>query len=348
MEAECAPHYAELMGRPSLAPGEYFRLLLVGYFEGIDSEPGIAWRLADSLTLREFLGYGVTDLTPDHSTISRNRRRIPTESHARVFSWVLEVMTNGGLVKGKKVGVDATTLEANAALRSIVRRDTGDSYHDFLEQLARKSGIETPTRQDLAKLDKGRKKKGSNDEWKHPHDPDARITKMGAVLEQGHERSIRTYISEPARGRRKWRPKQELQKLTYANRRRTRGSHGQSLMRQRGEKIVRGFAHCYETGALRRLHVRGRDNVLQRALVNVAAHNLGILMREKLGHGTPRALQGLLRHFWRLLVTLRSLCDSFFVTSAPVRHISRPRPRSCPKLQKSRPLSRRTTYTTGC
>src|SRR5262249_55875529 len=169
---------SETMGRPSLAPGVYFRMLLIGYFEGIDSERGIAWRCADSLSLKNFLGYGLTDATPDHSTISRTRRLIDIETHGRIFTWMLEVLASHGLIDGKTIGVDATTLEANAAMRSIVRRDTGESYSEFLTRLAQASGIETPTKEDLAKLDRKRPNKGSNEDWEHPDDPDAKITKM--------------------------------------------------------------------------------------------------------------------------------------------------------------------------
>jgi transposase len=140
---------------------------LIGYFEGIDSERGIAWRVADSLTLREFLGYEPTDTPPDHSAISRNRRLIDLATHQEVFGWVLGVLAQEELLRGKTLRIDATTLEANAALRSIVRRDTGESYQEFLVGLA--SGIETPTREDLARLDRKRSKKGSNQEWKNPH-----------------------------------------------------------------------------------------------------------------------------------------------------------------------------------
>ena len=166
------------MGRPSLIPGIYFRLLMIGYFEGLDSERGIAWRTADSLALRTFLGLEITDTPPEHSTISRTRRLIDVETHQAVFTWVLQRIADAGLLKGKTIGIDATTLEANAALRSIVRRDTGDSYQEFLTKLAKESGIQTPTREDLARLDRKRAKKGSNEDWTHPYDPDARITKM--------------------------------------------------------------------------------------------------------------------------------------------------------------------------
>lgn len=389
VESECSKFYAERMGRPSLAPAVYFRLLLIGYFEGIDSERGIAWRVADSLTLREFLGYGLCDAPPDHSTISRNRRLIDLESHQEVFTWVLRVLAKYGLLKGKTLGVDSTTLEANAALRSIVRRDNGESYEEFLERLAKASGIETPTRQDRAKIDKNRPGKGSNDDWQHPHDPDATITKMkdgrthlahkaehavdmetgavvgvrvdsaiagdtqtvgdlleevvdnlgdvtddpqtakqlsealtaelvadkgyhsSAVLRNFRERGIRTYISEPKRGRRKWKGKSAERDATYANRRRISRAKGQGFQRRRGELLERGFAHCYETGAMRRTHLRHHPNILKRVLIHVAAFNLSLVMRQATGVGKPRALQGRLAAalgaFRRLLATWRAL-----------------------------------------
>jgi transposase len=131
-EAECATLYAATMGRPGLPPGVYFRRLLIGYVEGIDSERGIAWRAADSFALRDFLGVGLDSAPPDHSTISRTRRLIDLETHRAVFTWVLQCLSTAGLVKGKTIGIDATTLKANAALRSIVRRDSGESYEEFL------------------------------------------------------------------------------------------------------------------------------------------------------------------------------------------------------------------------
>ena len=381
VEKLCAQFYAEKVGRPSLPPAVYFRLLLIGYFEGVDSERGIAWRVADSLTLREFLGYSLRESPPDHSTISRNRRLIDLESHQEVFAWVLRVVAKAGLLKGKTLGVDATTLEANAALRSIVRRDTGESYAEFLERLAKASGIETPTREDLARIDRNRPGKGSNGDWVHPHDPDARITKMkdgrthlahkaehvvdmdtGTVLAvrvvsatvgdtqtirqtfeeavdnlnvvQGDEEAaarlsatvtaevtadkgyhsndvlltfdemgVRTYISEPRRGRRKWCGKEAEKQATYGNRRRIRAPRGQSLRRLRGELLERSFAHCLETGAMRRTHLRGHDNIQKRAVVHVAGFNLGLMMYSLVGVGTPRGLQG------RLAALRMALCD---------------------------------------
>src|SRR5580704_11839561 len=151
---------------------------MVRYFEGIDSERGIGWRASDSLSIRSSVRIALDESVADHSTISRTRRLMDVETHQAVFQWVLQVLAEKKLLKGTTIGVDATTLEANAALRSIVRRDTGERYEEFLMRLAKESGIETPTREQLAKLDRRRPKKGSNHDWTHPHDPDARITKM--------------------------------------------------------------------------------------------------------------------------------------------------------------------------
>jgi transposase len=368
VEGRCRRFYAERRGRPSLAPGMYFRLLLIGYFEGIDSERGIAWRANDSLALRRFLRVGLDENPPDHSTLSRTRRLIDLETHREVFTWVLEVLAAKGLLKGQTLGIDATTLEANAALRTIVRRDTGEGYPEFLQRLAQESGIQTPTREQLARLDRKRAHKGSNKEWKHPYDPDARIAKMkdgrthlahkvehavdfssGAVvgvtlqpadagdaatgratvgeageqiatvageekgagvdpegpkevvLDKGYHSNevlkeladwkVRSYCSEPDRGRRRWEGKKAEQAAVYANRRRVQGERGKRLLRQRGEKVERSFAHCYETGGMRRVHLRHHPNILKRLLVHVAAFNLGLIMRQLLGRGTPRGLQ---------------------------------------------------------
>jgi transposase len=361
VEALCARFYAD-EGRPGLPPGRYFRLLLIGYFEGLDAERAIAWRAADSFALREFLGLVLPDAPPDHSTISRTRRLIDLETHEAVFTWMLQRLADAGLVKGKTVGIDATTLEANAALRSIVRRDTGESYEDFLTKLAQASGIETPTRADLARIDRKRKKKGSNDDWTHPHDPDAKITKMkdgrthlahkaehtvdletGAIVsvtvqdaddgdtqtsietlfqaaeqirlvrpdaiglqevvgDKGYHSNqtlvnleavgVRSYISEPDRGRRNWKKKAKARAAVYRNRRRIRGARGLRLLRLRGERLERPFAHLYETGGMRRVHLRGHTNILKRLLIHTGAFNLSLLMRQLIGVGTPRGLQG--------------------------------------------------------
>ena len=371
VEERCGKFYEEKIGRPSLAPGKYFRLLLIGYFEGIDSERGIAWRCSDSLSLRSFVGYRLDELSTEHSTISRTRRLIDLETHQQVFQWVLKVLADYDLISGKTVGIDATTLEANAAMRSIVRKDTQQNYQDFLTDLAKASGIQTPTREDLARIDRKRKNKASNDDWENPNDPDAKITKMkdgsthlahkaehavdmqtGAVLavtiqpadegdtttwratveetyqnlnavaddqrvadrldpepvkevvaDKGYhsnqtmtdlaELEIRSYISEPDRGRRDWEDKDTERDAVYANRRRTRGRRGKRLKRQRGEMIERSFAHNYETGDMRRTHLRHRNNIAKRLLIHVGGFNLSLVMRQLIGKGTPRGLQGL-------------------------------------------------------
>ncbi|HEV2653029.1 MAG TPA: transposase [Rhizomicrobium sp.] len=179
VEGLCAPLYAARRGRPSLPPGRYFRMLLVGYFEGIDSERGLEWRCADSLSLREFLRLSERELAPDHSWLSRTRSRLPLELHDQVFTWVLRRLAEHGLIKGERIGVDASTMEANAALRAIVRRDSGEGYREMLTRMAVESGIETPTADDLIRLDRARKgKKLSNADWESQTDPDARIAKL--------------------------------------------------------------------------------------------------------------------------------------------------------------------------
>src|ERR1017187_91902 len=346
VERRCAKFYAPQYGRPSLTPGIYFRSLLIGYFEGIGAERGIAWRLADSLALRRFVGIALDEYTPDHSTISRTRRLLDLDTHREVFGWVLGVLADRGLLKGQRIAIDATTLEANAAMRSIVRRDTGASYEEFLRGLAKASGIATPTREDLARLDRKRKKRTSNKEWKSPADDDARIAKMkdgrthlahkaeqvgreaelrpneapkvnvagieetvtdkgyhsGAVVKRMKAYGVRSYIPEKKqKGQRNWVGKAEEQQAVYANRRRVRGEYGKSLLRRRGELVERSFAHCYETGGMRRCHLRGRENILKRQLVHVGAFNLSLILRQLLGAGTPREWKN---RFGRLVLTL--------------------------------------------
>src|ERR1035437_5704302 len=178
VEDLCAKFYAPQFGRPSLTPGIYFRALLIGHFEGIGAERGIAWCLADSLPLRRFVGIALDEYTPDQSTISRTRTLIDLDTHPVLFAWALSLLADRGLLKGKRIAIDATTLEANAAMRAIVRRDTGESYEEFLRGLAKASGMATPTREDLAQLDRKRKKRMSNQEWKSPAAGDGRLTKM--------------------------------------------------------------------------------------------------------------------------------------------------------------------------
>ena len=398
VEVICEDFYAGEVGRPGLSPGIYFRLLMVGYFEGIDSERGIAWRASDSLSIRWFVRIALDESVPDHSTISRTRRLMDVETHQAVFQWVLQVLAEKKLLKGATIGVDATTLEANAALRSIVRRDTGEKYEEFLTRLAKESGIQTPTRKELAKLDRKRTKKGNNDDWTHPHDPEARITKMkdgrthlahkaehavdmetgaivavtlhgadegdtktiqetvaeageritsivadtddevvGQVSAEGprevvtdkgyHSRAVvseltkwgvRTYCSEPNRGRQKWQDLRTEQAAVYANRRRIRGERGRRLLRQRGEKLERWNQHLYDRGGMRRVHLRGRENILKRLVVHSGAANLGLLMRRLFGKGTPRGWQGRSRglfsiaeRFSRALAVTAALISKF-------------------------------------
>ena len=375
VERLCQKYYEKSpYGRPSIAPGVYFRPLLIGYFEGLESERGIAWRMADSLSLRKFLGYALDEATPDHSTISRTRRLYWLETHKAVFRWVLKILSEEGLISGRTVSIDATTLEANAALKSIVRRDNGQSYHEYLKELAQAEGMENPTREQLARLDRKRKKKGSNQEWKSPSDPDARITKMkdgrthlahkaehavdltsgallamtlqpanegdtttihktlaaaqtaarevnergveevvadkgyhsGAVLRKLHEQEARSYIPEPERGQRNWQGegKAEEQKRTYENRRRVRGERNKRLQKLRSELTERSFAHLYETGGMRRVYLRGRNNILKRLLVHGAAFNLSLILRKTLGVGKPRRLQGFCLDLFALFARL--------------------------------------------
>jgi transposase len=377
VEDRCRQFYAAVMGRPSLAPGQYFRLLLVGYFEGIDSERGIAWRAADSLAVRSFVRLALDEAAPDHSTISRTRRKVDLETHRATFTWVQQRLVDEGLLQGKTIAIDATTLEANAAMRSIVRRDTAETYPEFLTRLAQESGIETPTREQLARLDRKRKKKTSNKDWTNPFDPDAKVTKMkdgrthlahkaehavdletGAIVavtlqgaDQGDTTTIvetaiaaaeqieqaqanvtapqaleeviadkgyhsnqtmvdldavdlRSYVAEPDRGRRDWSEEPDAQAPVYANRRRIRGQRGRRLMRQRGERIERSFAHLYDTGGMRRTHLRGHTNILKRLLIHAGGFNLGLVMRQLFGIGTPRGLQG---HPATVMATLLTL-----------------------------------------
>jgi len=389
VEGQCRAFYAPVMGRPSLAPGRYFRLLLVGYFEGIDSERGIAWRATDSLAVRSFLRVPLHEAPPDHSTIARTRRLIDLDTHRAVFTWVQVRLVEAGLLTGKTVAIDATTLEANAAMRSIVRRDTGAGYQEFLTGLAKASGIDTPTREDLARLDRKRKKKTSNKEWTHPGDPDARVAKMkdgrthlahkaehavdldtGAIVavtlqgadqgdtttlvdtasaaveqladaqadvpapqaldeiiaDKGYHSNltmvdlaaggVRSYIAEPDRGRRDWSETADAQAPVSGNRRRIRGDRGRRLMRRRGETIERSFAHLYDTGGMRRTHLRGHPNILKRLLIHAGGFNLGLVMRHLIGVGTPRGLQGRLA---AMIAARWSLVDAPWIWIGPLQ-----------------------------
>lgn len=177
-EKLCAPAYKQ-GGRPGIPPGVYFRMLLIGYFEGIDSQRGIAWRCGDSFSLRAFLGLGLTEATPEHSSLSVIRQRLPETVFHEVFAFILRLLHDKGLLQGRTVGIDATTLEANAAMKSIVRKETGQNWNEYLTQLAKAEGMENPTAEDLRRMDRKRtNKKVSNQDWHNPHDPEARIARM--------------------------------------------------------------------------------------------------------------------------------------------------------------------------
>jgi transposase len=362
VEDLCQEHYTDGIGRESIPPGVYFRMLFVGYFEALDSQRAIAWRCSDSLSLRDFLGIPLSEATPDHSSLTRIRQRLSLDVHEQVFTFVLKVAHQKKLVKGKTVAVDATTLEANAAMRSIVRKDTGEDWKEYLKRLMAEQGIEDPTDEEIRRFDKNRTKKVSNQEWESPADPDSRIAKMKdgtthlaykaehtvdldsgfvvasavhpadqsdpatlvdsilqaqvnlalagseqeieeAVADKGYHKAqtlaecqdwnTRTYIPEPKGKKYNWEDKPAAwRKATAANRRRVQGARSKRLQKKRSELVERSFAHVCETGGGRRTWLRGLTNVTKRYVLQVAAHNLGLLMRKLFGVGKPRTLQG--------------------------------------------------------
>jgi transposase len=364
LEALCAPYYDSKMGRESIPPGVYFRMILVGYFEGISSQRGIAWRCSDSRSLAEFLGVPVQEETPDHSSLSRIHGRLPLEVHDAMFAFVVKLAAEKKLLRGKTVSVDSTLLEADAAMKSIVRRDTGEDWKQYVRGLAAEAGLENPSDEELRKFDKNRQgKKVSNDDWQSPNDPDSRIAKMkdgtthlaykaehvvdldtdlvlaaviyeanqadtatlaesliqaqmnivaaespanieAVVADKGYHAAeqltvvnegldINTYIPEPKRKTAwKWseRPDSERRAVT-GNHRRVVGKRSKKLQRRRSELTERTFAHVCETGGARRCWLHGKLAVSKRYLLQVAARNLGLMMRKLFGIGTPRGLQ---------------------------------------------------------
>jgi transposase len=378
LEKLCAPYYAEVMGRPSIPPGVYFRMLLIGYFEGIGSQRGIAWRCSDSRSLAEFLGMPTDKPTPDHSSLTRTHQRLPLEVHEQVFVFVLQIAASKKLIDGKAVAIDSTTLEANAAMKTIVRKDTGDDWKQYLRRLAQAEGMKNPSDEELRRFDKNRHdKKVSNDDWQSPSDPDSRIAKMkdgtthlaykaehvvdlksdvvleatvhpadhgdaetlcdsvleaqvklqeagsdveieDVVADKGYHKAatltlcralgLRTYIPEPERPHGcSWTDKPvEHREAVYANRRRVRGRRSKKLQRLRSEYTERSFAHVCETGGARRTWLRGLTKVKKRYLIQVAARNLGVILRQLFGIGTPRGLQGLRALVWSLYLAVRT------------------------------------------
>jgi transposase len=391
LEAFCAPYYAAKMGRGSIPPGVYFRMILVGYFEGISSQRGIAWRCHDSRSLAEFLGVPVHEETPDHSSLSRIHSRLPLEVHEAMFNFVLKLAADKNLLRAKTVAVDSTLLEADAAMKSIVRRDTGEDWKTYLRGLAAEAGLENPTDEELRRFDKKRKgKKVSNDDWQSPNDPESRIAKMKdgtthpaykaehvvdldtdlvlaapiyegtradtetlaeslvqaqlnviavespanieeAVADKGYHAAaqlatvnetlgIRTYVPEPKRKTPwKWSDHTAAERRAITlNHRRVRAERSKKLQRRRSELTERTFAHVCETGGARRCWLHGMLKVSKRYLIQVAARNLGLIMRTLFGMGTPRGLRKL-----RDLAALVYLCMwvLWHVPRAPYRVI---------------------------
>src|ERR1051326_3115399 len=428
-ERICRKYYAKTMGRPSIAPGVYFRCFLMGYFEGINSERGIAYRVSDSLSLREFLGLSLEEPTPDHSTLSKTRRLMNLGTHEAVFRWVLKRLAAEGLLSGKNLGVDATTLEANAALKSIVRRDNGASYDEHITELMKTEGVEEPTPAQRQRFDRKRKKKLSNRDWVNPHDREARITKMkdgrthlvykaehavdletGAVValtvqpgdrgdtasmrttlseagcsvtemagqaaqadavgpvervsEVGVERvvgdkgyhskqalqdlaevGVRTVISEPERKRQKWDGQSVAQAAVYANRRRLGNQTAKALLKRRGELIERSFAHLYDTGGMRRVHLRGKNNIAKRVLIHAAAFNLSLILRRMIGVGTARQAADLMAALcFAFLKLTRAGCSTL-----PAIESRRPTTRPANlRYHRRSPSRKRETLSSGC
>jgi transposase len=385
VEDLCAGYFEaeDKRGRPSIAPGVYFRMLFVGYFEGIESERGLEWRCADSLSLRAFLGVQMHERVPDHSSLSRMRTRLEGDVYDAVFRLVLGLVESKGLLRGKVAGVDSTYLRADASMKTIVRKDTGDDYTTYLKKLCEAQGTENPTVEDARRMDRARLgKKVSNEDWESPTDADARIVRLkdgrtrlgykaehvvdldtGAVVaaevysgeqadtatlsasleaarenmsaarrdsvgdsrhddddapppaaptgaprptievvaDKGYHKvellfdlrraEYRTYIPVPdQKGQRQFTDKGGMlaREAFHDNRKRLRRDKGKRLLRLRGERIERTFAHACETGAHRRVRLRGRENVRKRYLAHLAALNLGLVMRALFGHGTPR------------------------------------------------------------
>ena len=386
VEKLCEPYYAE-NGRPSIPPGVYFRMIFIGYFEGIGSQRGIAWRCSDSRSIADFLGVPPTESAPDHSSMTKVHQRLPQQVHEEVFRFVLRLARANHLLDGKTVAVDSTTLEANAAMKSIERRDSGEDWTEYLQRLAQQAGIENPTAAELRRFDKSREDKTvSNAEWQSTSDADSRIAKMkdgtthlaykaehavdtktdlvlaatvyradqadtatlvdsvmeaqlnieqsgsdaeirdvvadkgyhaAATLELADGQSLRSYVPEPQRRQSwNWRKRSAAEReAVLANRRRVRGKRSKRLQRLRSELTERSFAHVCETGGARRSWLRGLVKVTKRYLIQVAARNLGLVMRKLFGIGTPKSLQAEGELFCVVYLAIRMLWSRQKVTT---------------------------------
>jgi IS5 family transposase len=437
VEDLCRPYYTEGFGRPGVPPGVYFRMLLFGYFEGLASQRGIAWRCADGRSAQAFLGLPPHKATPDHSSLTKIRQRLPASVHEQVFVFVLKLAEDKGLLPGKTVGVDSTFLEANASMKTIVRRDSGDDWKEYLRKLAAEAGIDHPTDEELRRFDRQRQdKKVSNADWVSPTDPDSKIARMKdgsthlaykaehvvdletelvlaaevyaadqpdsatllestvtaqvnvmeaesglsldelatqpeaavaavtaieeAAADKGYHKAetladceaagVRTYIPEAQRTtKRVWTDKPAAWEKAYRNNRRRVGeSRSKRLQKLRSEKVERAFAHVCETGGGRRSWLRGLVEVGKRYLMQVAGHNLGIIMRRVFGKGTPRSLQGLRAAVvaWILggLGTRARMVPSWLTTRGWEAGERLPDPISITTLQVAEKL----TISTGC
>src|SRR5918912_188810 len=333
------------MGAPSIPPGRYFRMHMIGYFEGIDSERGIEWRCSDALSLREFLRLETAERVPDHSWMSKTRGRLPHEVHEQVFAWVLALIGEHVLVRGERIGVDASTLEANAALRQILRRDTGAGYREMLQRMAeaRIARMKDGTThlaykpEHAVDLDSGAviaaeihladegdtatitgTLEAAQRNLAHLGAPPCPDAPADCVADKGyHSRAVlkdldgspwRSRIAEPQRTSfSRWHGDEEARRAVYNNRVRLRSAVGKQAMRKRAEIVERSFAHVLDRGGMRRTWLRGRENVHKRYLIHVAGHNLGLLMRLLIGAGTPKEA---VASGWCLLVLLPTSDDA--------------------------------------
>jgi len=408
VEELCAPFYAERRGRPSLPPGIYFRMLFIGYFEGIGSERELAWRCSDSLSLRRFMGLGLSDRVPDHSTLSVIRDRLDPGVYDEVFRFVLRMLDEAGLVKGRKIGVDSSLIEANASMRTIQRKDDGRSYRQYVKDLATDVQGRAASSADAKRVDRRRPKKTSNRDWEAPADPDARITRMkngstrlayksehaidlesgvvlaatlnradesdhatmpetldelefnferldreiegativadkgyhsDAALERCELDGLHACIAEPKQSKkRNWSSKKdgdERRRRCYANRRRLGRQKGRDLMRRRQTEVERSFAHIAHRGDWHRTHLRGRENVWKRYLIQVAAHNIGIMLRAIVGAATPKALAAAGRRLFDAMINFMTLIGLITIPKTPrsrsARSIEFHRPHRTPR-----------------